>query len=415
MNISSPADPSCYICPPGALVNAGLVDSLNIPSISNGGTCASVASLALGGCFDDVHCYFLQNVFSDLCCIANMDVDLAVGDGDGVPGLFLDTNNKTIIASSSCVEVEGAGATNGNNTDHSSLLLRGNDDGGCYTWANDDGSESTLCLENVFDELCLASLDGVVCDSCDLGVELDGCSDNDNGIGNQKGARLDCSSADLYFNILDVCNNGEVHLSSRYCMEVDSVMKYGNTVRYELCIEELSGNDQPCTTSLDGMPCKSCQFLDETSASDGAANLLCLDKLPGFHIDCSNVDSSFDVDICSDGTVVNVDVRPPTYNPRPGYYSGGRGSSGGSSSDSSGSFIAATLIFVFIFGIRLFIFGFRARRLRRDYQSNQVRHVNETELTIFAPRSDYAPVTATATATVINAPVTATVVANPIV
>lgn len=192
MEQSTPSDPPCSICPPDTQVT-NLGQLVHIPSITDG-TCESVASLALGGCFDELHCSFLQGYLKNMCC--------APTPRTSSPGFFQNTTfpptNATISASSSCDEIKH-GQTN--------ALPGGANDGKCFV-----GTSKTLCLENVFRILCFATLDGEKCNSCNPGAPMNQCSFSDF---NKPGTFVDCSN--VYSNYKrNICSNGEVFLPSSY-------------------------------------------------------------------------------------------------------------------------------------------------------------------------------------------------------
>ena len=56
-----------------------------------------------------------------------------------------------------------------------------------------------------------------------------------------------------------------------------------------------------CHASLDGAPCRSCQY-------GAIPRQQCPDNEPGNHIDCSNVDFKWKLDVCSNG-----DALPSSY------------------------------------------------------------------------------------------------------
>jgi len=269
MNVSLPVpDFSCSICPYGTLVDNGLA-SLNITVIPNGGTCNSVASYALAGCFDDAHCSYLKDVYNDFCC-----VPFQSGAPIPVEGELLDVDNNVILPSPSCP------IRNDNITTFPLL----NDGTYCLGFGSQT-EEHEMCLENVFEHLCFAVVDNYMCNSCDLGVPIEGCSDNENGI------LVDCSNGDPGLKF-EICSDGMTRISpTTYCTDIGFSTYFGGRETRELCFD---------TCTLDGTECNSCES-DVGLTKDN--EYICHDELPGYHVDCSNVDARFDLEFCSNGEI----------------------------------------------------------------------------------------------------------------
>ena len=354
------ADPPCLICPRGRLIYDG-PDSLELPSITGGGTCKSVASMALGGCFDETHCYFLQKTFFSICCISPSS-DLPVLPSDGS---FIDTKNNTIVPDNLCVEDASKNATT---TNSSSIFPGGDDDSACYQM----GSSTVLCLENIFGELCYGAIDDALCNSCDMNASIATCDD-----GGLPGVHLDCTIGSENMKKIDICNDGTMFVSDKSCFQIVKDLEYGMQIvdktEYEVCIETMP--EKQCTVSLDGTLCNSCSYL-----ASGTSDNNCLDFKPAYSIDCSNVDTAVDVDLCSDGSVVNLHPNSyPSYG-NPSSSSSSQGSNGhygnpSSSSSSQGS----SSVFMLLFGAFLVLLRV-SRRQQAAQRSQRVEGVSTIEL-----------------------------------
>ncbi len=332
-------DPPCEICPNGYLINGEY--NLGIPSLPGGGTCASAASFGLGSCFDEVHCLYLQLVFEDACCLqASPELPTPI------EGMVLDSKNNTISPSPMCNDNKES------QKNSTSMFPGGSDDRYCYSLEAEDETAYEICLENVFGDLCLATFDGIVCDSCELGATIDKCPEN------MSGTRVDCSNINSALD-LDLCNDGEVieeevpDCVEIVDLEIDEI--FSGTVDHQLCFDDL--NEDSCTASLDGVQCRYCK--------PGTKSTSNCPYTPGIIADCSNVKASFNMDLCNDGEVLqrsNSDLR--------NHESGGSKNNGGKGGN----------IFVFIAVAALVVLAV-LRRVRNSTKYEGFQSAGNMELT----------------------------------
>ena len=176
----------CHICPSGQVVvnpeqktslGAGFSLRQNHVGASNETvTCSDAEAYSQAGCFDDVHCAFLQGFLGSACCGS-------VASSDGA--------SSSIPPATTCP------------------VWNANTEAKCFLAEIAGGlSEMKFCVENLFDFMCIATLNGKACNSCSsFGAMCPGLSDFFGTEGDTATYKVDCSNLNTQLGSLQICGD----------------------------------------------------------------------------------------------------------------------------------------------------------------------------------------------------------------
>jgi len=209
-SISSIPHPSCSLCPESVGKTLFNFDKkIPIPEIPDG-TCGSIASFMLNGCFDEFHCLALTSLIEDICCtqsiLSNEEVNTSNTNNTTVTN-----QSPTFVEKNESSEDEDKCKGIDYKENFKTALPGGADDGYCAEYASPMAtafaimqySEPTedfiLCMENVFGS-CFVSIDETMCNSCEIG-KGNICDDGNYGF------KVDCTNVNSAFKDISVCAN----------------------------------------------------------------------------------------------------------------------------------------------------------------------------------------------------------------